>query len=93
MATTTNDTVNKVNGAAKDFKNKSQGLMSTLEDFSHDTGERLGEFASRVSDSASEYVKTSRTYIKENPIKGVAVAAAAGIAVGGLIALAMRKRR
>ena len=76
----------------QEFKNGIQGLENNLERTAHNTGERLGAMASNFADSASEYVRTGRGYVKENPAKGVAIAAAVGVVAGSLITIAMRRR-
>ncbi|MGZ3690047.1 MAG: glycine zipper domain-containing protein [Pseudobdellovibrio sp.] len=82
----------KANGATQDFKNKVQGAESALDRISHDAGEKIGSMASQFSDSASEYVQTGRRYVKENPLQSLAIAAAVGAAVGGLVSISMRRR-
>lgn len=78
--------------AAYDLKNKIQTAGSRLETLSQDVGERLGELSSTFMGTASEYVSAGRKYVRENPAKGVAIAAAAGLVAGGLITLAMRRK-
>jgi ElaB/YqjD/DUF883 family membrane-anchored ribosome-binding protein len=58
----------------------------------HNAGNRLGTVTSELANSANEYAKSSRKFVVENPVKGVAIAAATGAVVGSLITLAMRKR-
>ena len=90
----------KSNGATHEFKNKIHGVENAIEQISHSVGEKIGAMASdiatsasEIKDSASEYVKTGREYVKKNPAKGVAMAAAAGVAIGSLLTLAMQRRQ
>ena len=93
MANTTPDTYNKANGATQDYKNKMQNTAAlSLGRISHDTGEKLGAMVSKFSDSASEYVQTSRAYVKENPEKGIAIAAVVGAVIGSLFTLSLRRK-
>jgi len=93
MASPTQDTYNRINGAAQDFKGRvQQNAEGALDRLSHDAGERLGSMASQISDSASEYVESGRKFVKENPERGVAIAAAVGAVVGGLLALSLRRK-
>ena len=93
MANTTSETLHKANGVAQDFKHKAQQTAEgALDRISHDAGEKIGSMASQFRDSADEYVKTGRKYVADNPLQSVAVAAAVGAAVGGLISLSMRRR-
>ncbi len=64
----------------------------SLENISHDVGQRAGEIVSQVSGSVSEYYENGRRFVKDNPVKGVAYAAAAGVVVGSLLTLALRQR-
>jgi ElaB/YqjD/DUF883 family membrane-anchored ribosome-binding protein len=80
------------NSYDNDIKNKFQAGEKTLMKVSHDTGERIGSMATRISDSATDYVKSSQAYIKQNPTKSVAMAAAAGIVAGSLISFVSRRR-
>lgn len=91
MANLTNETMNKTNGMAHDVRSKAQGAERQLERMSNQAGERIGEWASTIANSATEYAKVSRDYVQENPVKSVAIAAATGIVVGSLFTLAMRK--
>ncbi len=74
MANISTETLDKTNGAAREFKNQVQNVEHRLEKMSH------------------EAIETSRDYIEENPGKSVAIAAAAGLVVGSLLTLALRRR-
>ena len=87
---TTNEIVNKANGAAKDVYNTS---AHSLESMSRDIGEKAGSTVARFSDSANQYYKNGREFVKENPVKGIAIAAAAGLVVGSLLSISMRRRQ
>jgi ElaB/YqjD/DUF883 family membrane-anchored ribosome-binding protein len=93
MASPTQDTYNRINGAAQDFNGRAQQTAEgALDRISHDAGEKIGAMASQISDSATEYVESGRKFVKENPEKGVAIAAAVGAVVGGLLALSLRRK-
>ncbi len=65
---------------------------TALIEMSHDAGKKIGNMTNRFANSASEYVKNGRSYVVENPGKGVAIAAATGLVVGGLVTYALSKR-
>lgn len=92
MANMVNEPSNKINGSTQDFKAKPLG-GSSFEKMSHDAGEKIGMVASNFADSASNYMKTGREYVKENPAKGVAMAVAAGAVAGGILAMILRRRQ
>ena len=92
MENSKTDLVNKTKQVPYEFKNGIQKMGETLGQFSHDAGEKIGNMASNVSDSAHRYVDTSREYVKENPMKGLAIAAATGLVAGSLLTLALRRR-
>lgn len=90
----TTEVMNKMAGASQDFKNKSaQGLEDQFSKISRDAGKKIGTFASDVVNSTSRYVNTSRDYVAENPVKGIAIAAAAGAVVGSILTMTMRSSK
>lgn len=96
MANPVNETSNKANGPFTEYKGKApilENTMNTIDSISHDAGVRIGEMASGFVRSASDAAKTSGAYVRENPLKGVAYAAAAGVAAGSLLTLLIRRSR
>lgn len=97
MATTTpsmtSETMSKANSSAADFKNKVMSSDVSLGKISHSAGEKIGEMASGLANTTREYVENGREYVKENPAKSIAIAAAAGAAAGSLITYLMQKRK
>ena len=83
---------NKANGLASEFKNKAHQTEEQLEKISHEIGERMGAKASEIAETTKDYVLTGRQYVQANPIRGVAIAAVAGIALGSLLTMALRRR-
>lgn len=92
MATTPNEYLNKANGAVADTKNKFQAGLGQVEKMSHEAGEKIGSMASSFVGSTSEYLKSGEEYVKENPAKGVVIAAVTGVAVGSLLTMAFRRK-
>lgn len=90
MANMTSESLKKVSGGMREFNSKVQDTEEYLEKMSHDAGKKIGAMASDFAETTSGYVKTSREYVQENPVKSVAVAAAAGLVAGSLITWAMR---
>lgn len=72
---------------ASETLNKSEPVV-----MSYDAGKKIGAMASDFTNKTSDYVKTSRDYVKENPTAGVAIAAAAGVVAGSLLTMALRSR-
>lgn len=93
---TTSETSKRVNGAlstgASEFKGAADTAMSSLEKVSNDIGRQAGEMVSRFGEKSQDYYKVSEDYVKSNPAKGVAIAAGAGLLVGGLLAVALRRK-
>lgn len=56
------------------------------------TGEKLGNMAAEFSGATTDYVKSGHEYVKENPVKTIAIAAAVGILAGSLLTMALRSR-
>ena len=93
MAMTPNEFTSKANGQAREFKNKVATQEDHLEQLTHSAGERIGAMAADIASTTSEYAKTSREYVRDNPAKTVAIAAIAGVFAGSLLTFAMRRRR
>lgn len=93
MANQTTDVSNKANGATSEFKNRIVNGEHQLEKFAQGAGERAGAMASDFANTAADSMKSSRDYVKENPIRGVAIAAAAGLVTGSLLTMIARSRR
>ena len=91
MANVTNEVMNRADGANHEFK-KVIGAENNLEKISHDAGKKVGAMASDFVASTSEYARTGRDYVKENPAKGIALAAAVGVVAGSLLTIALRRR-
>ncbi len=69
-----------------------QEIAQQAEKISYEFGEKMGTIASQITHSTVDTVDGTRDYIKENPTKAVLMAAAAGVVVGGLLALILRRR-
>lgn len=93
MSNITNEKINKVNGAANSFLNKLPTSPDQLENMVHKAGEKAGELTSNFAETATSTFESGRSYVKENPVKGIAIAAAAGIAAGSLLTMMFRGRR
>ncbi len=55
-------------------------------------GRKVGQIANDISNTTSDYVKNSRAYVKGHPLTGVGIAATAGVMVGSLMTMALRRR-
>jgi len=90
MPTTMTETQNKANGATHALK----GALADgqFEKLSHEAGKQVGAMAADIATASSEFVTAGRDYVKENPVKGVAVAAAAGAVVGALATMVFKRK-
>lgn len=92
MGNLTTDTFNKVDKSAHTMKDKVAGAEDQLTQMTYDAGKKVGAYASDFANVTMDYAKTGRDYVKENPGKGIAVAAFAGLLTGSLLTLALRRR-
>lgn len=92
MNNLTTDKMNKVSNVANNLLNKIPGSSDQIENIVHRAGEKAGELTSSFTQTASDTFENSREYVKSNPIKGVAIAAAAGIAVGSLLTIMFSRK-
>lgn len=90
------DTSRKMNGQLNPSTKESSDVMGktfgALETASSDFGRQAGNMVSRISETSKNYYKTSEDYVKSHPVKGVAIAAGAGLLVGGLLSAALRRK-
>jgi ElaB/YqjD/DUF883 family membrane-anchored ribosome-binding protein len=91
VATLNSDTLDKANKSMTDLQTRAQVAEKSLDRVSRDIGERIGALASDVTNSATGYVKTSSDYVRDNPVKGVAIAAAAGVVAGSIFTMMLRR--
>ena len=75
------------------LSDKTQNLGGTLEKLSHAAGTHVGSVVTQTTEKASNYIKNTRGYVEANPLQSVAIAVATGMAVGGLLVMATRKRQ
>jgi ElaB/YqjD/DUF883 family membrane-anchored ribosome-binding protein len=83
-----NENMNKLNGAMSGFVK----VENEISKMANDTGKKIGAMASDFAQSANQRIESGREYVEENPLKGVAIAAAAGAIVGSLLTIALRKK-
>jgi ElaB/YqjD/DUF883 family membrane-anchored ribosome-binding protein len=77
----------------KSVTGKNQVSNGIIETLSHNVGRDMGLAAGNASKKASEYMQNTRHYVEHNPIKGIAFAAAAGLAVGSILTMATRRSK
>lgn len=96
MATTTETLTKNANnmGIALGNSMKEIGpqVEKKVEQATYETGKQIGKALNAVSDRAADYYSTSRDYVKENPVKGVAIAAAVGVTAGCLLTMALGRK-
>jgi ElaB/YqjD/DUF883 family membrane-anchored ribosome-binding protein len=87
----------KMNGAASAVHNDGRQLvdntLNSIEKASNDFGRQAGAMVSRIGETTQGYYKSSEDYVKAHPVKGVAMAAGAGLVLGGLLAAAIRRKK
>lgn len=76
-----------------DIINKANSVINHAEKLSFETGKQIGVMASDITNLTNDYIHTGTEYVKENPVKVVAIAAAAGAVVGSLITIFMSRRK
>jgi ElaB/YqjD/DUF883 family membrane-anchored ribosome-binding protein len=92
MANVTTETFNKLEKSAQNLKDRVSTGEEQLTQMTYDAGKKVGAIASDFANSTMDYAKTGRDYVKENPAKGLAIAAGVGILAGSLLTIVMRRR-
>ena len=82
----------KLNGSSRPIRQMAETVGTRLEKFSHDAGQVVGNLAADASGNATEYVESSRNYIRSNPLQATGIAAVAGLAAGYLITMLARRK-
>lgn len=93
MAIMSNESTGKLNGAATEFKNKTHGAEGQIEKYATQAVEKVEAVTEGIGTKAGMSLRNSRNYLKENPLKGAAMIAAAGAFAGSLITMMMRRRK
>lgn len=91
MNSISKNTDHKTNGMIHDSSEKVQNMTKSLEAVAHNLGTEIGKATSQVSERASGYVKSTRSYVEENPLQSIAIAATAGIVAGSILTLIARR--
>lgn len=92
MANVTTETFNKVDKIAHNLKDKASQGEDQLTQMTYDAGKKVGAIASDFASTTMDYAKSGREFVKENPGKGVAIAAGIGLLAGSLLTITMRRR-
>ena len=94
---TATETQKKMNGAVSTALNEGRSAvdstLNSIEKASNDIGRQAGQMVSRVGEATQDYYKTSEEYVKANPVKGVAIAAGAGLIIGSLLTAAFSRKQ
>lgn len=85
-------TMNKATTELKSFADKVPPVSNSLEKISHSAGETIGEFTANIASATQDYANAGRDYVRKNPVKGAAIAAASGLVLGGLLTMALRRK-
>lgn len=92
MSNMTKESLDHAGPALSDFNGKFNSAESKIEAFAHEGEKRIADSAKKIMKESSSYVESSRQYVKANPVKSLAVAAAVGLTVGGIGAYILRKK-
>ncbi len=90
---TSDKVVNKAANVANGLLSKIPASQDQIEGFVSKAGEKAGELTSNFAQTASDSIESGREYVKANPIKGVAIAAGAGLVAGSLLTMLFRGRK
>ncbi len=92
MESMQNQNLSSSNTMSSDSKNKMNSAPSKMVSVAHRIEDKISDQASHLVEKAQGYLSESRHYVQENPVKSVAIAAASGLALGGLISLFVRSK-
>ncbi|MBC7467258.1 MAG: hypothetical protein H7256_14805 [Bdellovibrio sp.] len=92
MSNMTKESLDHAGPAHSDFKGKFNSFESKVESLAHDGEKRIADSAKKLMKESSSYVESSRQFVKENPVKCLAIAAAIGATAGSLGAILLRKK-
>lgn len=92
MANHATETNNKMNGAKKTIEKNSKEVSSTVMSEIQTLSEDLSSRAREMTTEVKQYYKTGHKYVKNNPVKSLAIAAGAGLLIGGLTAMLLQRR-
>lgn len=93
--TTSSKLANGAAHAMEGFENKARltdSQMENLQQLTHKIGEGVGQVASQITDTASRKFEQSKSYLKANPVKSLAIAVTAGAVVGSLVTWMARRK-
>ena len=69
-----------------------QNLESKIERVTFETGEKIGSFASAVTNKTLDYKDVTENFVEEHPLRALALAAGAGLVVGCLLTILLRRK-
>ena len=93
MANLNSEVSKKANSQAAQFKGNVMSSEHQPESIAQSVGQRVENMASSIADTTVDSLNYSRKFVKENPIKGVAIAAASGLILGSLFTISMRGQK
>lgn len=82
MNTSVHETKNKASDSTREV---GLNAASSMAEATRGFGKEMGKSVSTISDKAGEYYSQGYDYVKENPVKGVAIAALAGVVAGSIL--------
>lgn len=72
---------------------ENQNLAESIERISHSAGAKVGAVAAEVSAQTSGYIKTTKDYVEEKPVQSLVIAVVAGMALGSLLTILLRRKQ
>lgn len=67
--------------------------IAVLETLAHQAGQQLGDVASKMVRSSTDWIQEGEDYVRQHPQRSVAIAATTGAIAGALLALLFARRR
>lgn len=92
MASLTKDFDTKSNGLSNPVLDKPEFSSHPMEKMSYNIGQSVGTAVHQASEKTEQYLKSTRDYVEENPLRSVAYATLTGVALGSLLTLAIRRK-
>lgn len=81
-----------LSGLAETSKKYASDTVGKVEKTAHELGNKMGAAYGDVSDSVRSYVKTTTSYIEENPMKSMSIALAAGALIGSVMSRSLKSK-
>ncbi len=82
----------KIDHSGSDLKKVFVNAENQMEKYSKEAGEKAGQVATELKESAVKAVENGREYLKENPATSILFATIVGIITGTVLTLTLRRK-